>query len=356
MIADEAIDGLIGALDLLLPEPAPGEEPTLVVTPRRIAPTGVGGFVGFSDEPAGEIHGRRVEAAVYVTVRADPDDLPAAVTSVTRALVGPDRSTLAAAGIQRVALAELGPQESAGDLATRTLEFDVEYEYLRLPDAGEGAIESVPLDLDVSAGAGEPRTVYNVTFVGNALDTFDVVDDPAATASTPSQWQYEKAEKRVAQRSRIGGGPTSGTDPSKPGTQLVLRTKAGRPPVRDLILRALVGSDDDRGIGLVYRWQDVDNFYFFLMHASGGYRLLARKVNGVFAHLETQALDAGAGFTVGGTHGVKLVAAADRHEAYVDGVRALAGVDSAIVAPGRVGFLSHRNEASYFYGLELTEV
>jgi hypothetical protein len=357
-IADAAVGGLAAAIESLLPdEPDPDVRPAVLVSPRRIAPTGVGGFVGLNEEPEGEIYGRRVDANVLVTVKADDDDeLPAAVTAVTRALLTPDRSTLAGEGIQRILLEEMGAARTAGGIASRDLRFAVLYEFLRLPSAPEGVIQTTPLDLDVSVRPRDPRTIVRSAFMGDSLDWFDVVDDAAATQNAPSQWIYAAPQERIEQRTRIGGGSTAASSPNKPGTYLVLKTPKRRAPVSDLIFRALVGSDDDRGIGLVYRYQDAGTFYFFLMHASGGYRLLGKKVNGTFSHLEAQAFDATAGFTVGGTHRLKLVAIGTRHEIYVDGKLALAADDGSITAPGRAGFLSHRNNRSYFYDIDLTEV
>jgi hypothetical protein len=357
-IADEAVGGLAAAIESLLPDVAdPDLRPTVLVSPRRIAPTGVGGFVGLHEEPEGQIFGRRVEANVFVTVRADDaDGLPAAVTAVTRALLTPDRSTLAGEGIQRILLEDMAAAGSDGGVSFRDLRFAVDYEFLRLPAASEGVIETIPLDFEVSLRPREPRTIVRSAFMGDSLDWFDVVDDAAATQNAPSEWAYNAEQERIEQRRRIAGGSTAPSSPNKPGTYLVLKTTKRRPPVADLILRALVGSDDDRGIGLVYRFHNAGTFYFALLHASGGYRLLAKKVNGTFSHLDTQAFDGTAGFTVGGTHRLKLSAIGTRHELHVDGELVLAADDGSISAPGRVGFLSHRNESSYFYDIDLTEV
>ena len=71
-IADAAVGGLAAAIESLLPDEAdPDVRPTVIVSPRKIAPTGVGGFVGLNEEPEGEIYGRRVEANVFVTVKAE---------------------------------------------------------------------------------------------------------------------------------------------------------------------------------------------------------------------------------------------------------------------------------------------
>ncbi len=136
---------------------------------------------------------------------------------------------------------------------------------------------------------------------------------------------YEPAQERIEQRRRIGGGSTAASSPNKPGTYLVLKTSKRRPPVSDLILRALVGSDDDRGIGLVYRFHNAGTFYFFLMHGAGLPAARARRSTARSRTSRRRRFDGTAGFTVGGTHRLKLVAVGTRHELYVDGELALAG-------------------------------
>jgi hypothetical protein len=51
---------------------------------------------------------------------------------------------------------------------------------------------------------------------------FEVVDDPQADVSAPSNWLYNAAEQRIEQTSNIHG-PDGGvnTNPNKPGTYLV---------------------------------------------------------------------------------------------------------------------------------------
>jgi hypothetical protein len=133
----------------------------------------------------------------------------------------------------------------------------------------------------------------------------------------------------------------------------VLRATPSRPPAQDLILRAELESDSDEGIGLVFRFKDADNFCFFLMNQNKGYRLLAKKVAGSFSQI---ALDGANGFDVGRVYRTKLVARGSDVQLSLDGALVLAGEETALVGPGRVGFMSFRNTQARFYDIELTEV
>jgi hypothetical protein len=355
-LAEEAFVGLATALGSLLPPPAaPALAPELTVNPVRIRPTGLGGYVGPHSEPDGDVVGRFLEARALVEVKAASlDELDAAVGTITRALVGAGRDDLRKAGILRLELDELGaktPPPEAADNATQAVTFAVAYEFLKAPDEGGGVIEKIPLDLELT-GANEPRVLIASAFESDPLDEFEVVDDALATTNAPSQWSYSAAEERLEQAAAIFGGTTA-VNANKPGTYLLLRATPSRPPVRDLILRAELASDADEGIGLVFRYGDADNFCFFLMNQANGYRLLAKKVAGSFSQID---LDAVTGFDVGRVYRTKLVARGDQVQLYLDGALALEGEETALVGPGRVGFMSFRNPQARFYDIELTEV
>src|ERR1035441_7433659 len=152
-IGAEALDKLLVTLQALLP---PIIDPVLpaavLVVPVRISTIGVGGVIGISQKPAGEIQGRRVEASIVVTAAAkDTNSLGTAVTAIARAFTS-DPGGLRASGIERLVLAALGPAPapaSGGATVQRELTFDVLYEYLKVPSADEGQIKEVPIDLQV---------------------------------------------------------------------------------------------------------------------------------------------------------------------------------------------------------------
>jgi hypothetical protein len=155
VISEEALDGLGVALSSLLPtSPDPALEPVLQVLPRRVVPTGIGGFVGPQAVPVGEILGRRVEANARIMVRArDRDDLIPVVDATTRALLAADRATLTGSGILSLTLDTVGDVAVSGQgvdrVASRELSFRILYEFLKRPEAAGGVIEETPVVLDL---------------------------------------------------------------------------------------------------------------------------------------------------------------------------------------------------------------
>lgn len=358
--AREALNVLSGVVQSLLPVVAdPDLRPSLLVNPVRVTPTGLGGYIGVHPDPRGGIYGTRLEAAAIVVAKAaDESSLNIAVQAVTQALVAADPAEMRRRGVLRVSLENVGQRSEAQSASgprshvARELTFRIVYEHVRLPREAEGTINEIALELDLSGARRQPEPLLDTTFVQGSLAWFDVVDDPAATRSRPSDWRYNPVEQRIEQLSNIRGGQ-SRPDPEKPGTYLVLRTDESRHPVQDLVLETTLRADDDDGIGLVFRWQDVNNFYFFLMDGGRGYRLFAKKVEGAFQRLADGGLDVTRGFIAGRRYRTQLVANGDRFLLYLDGELALQGQDASILRAGRVGFMCRGNNAAYFYDIKL---
>jgi hypothetical protein len=355
VIAAEALNGLLRTLEQLVPNEADATlQARLSLSALRLAPSGVGGFVGLSHEPQGEIHAQRVQASVRIAVRAaDADGLGAAVDRVSQALLGADRADLRGRGILRLGLEQLGDLSlvSAGDdqqVAQRELQFSLLYEYLQPPPpAGEGVIEQVPLDLELGGGR-TPRLLLATDFGAEALSWFDIFDDAAATTAGPSQWAVNPTERRIEQRSGIRSGSTA-PNANKPGSYLVLRRAA----LQDGVIHAEMSADNDRGLGLIFRWQDVDNFGFFVMNTRDSFRLLGKKSNAQFALLERSAVDTSAGFPVGALNDVKLVAKGASLRVWLNGDLILNGEDNSLVRAGRIGFVCQGNNQANFLNLRL---
>lgn len=155
-ISSEALAGLTAAVEAILPSVAdPSVQRTLLLTPTRVTPTGLGGFVGTNEDPYGDILGRRLEATALVTLRAkDVAPLNGAVTAVTHAFLGADRATLSEQGILRIALDNIGAQSVSGSGSTRVVErvlsFGVLYEFLKRPDEAADVIREIPLNLNTT--------------------------------------------------------------------------------------------------------------------------------------------------------------------------------------------------------------
>jgi len=197
------------------------------------------------------------------------------------------------------------------------------------------------------------RPLSSDAFEADPMAAFDVVDDPRATVGAPSSWAYDAAGTSVVQTTAVSGPagtPAGDRGPDKPGTYLVRTTAQGWPALRDLVVRTHVTSGGN-GVGLVFRYQDADNFYFFLMDAQRNYRRIGKKVQGVFSDLDRSAFDDTRGYVAGQGHEVTVAIVGDSLKAFVDGVEVLDGRDDAIEAPGRVGFYTWANGAASFADL-----
>jgi hypothetical protein len=154
----DALDGLEAVFRSLLPEVSdPAIAPTIAIVPRRIQPTGLGGFVSLHSEPRGEIRGRQIDATVTVAARGtNADGSSNAAAAISRAVLGQAQGALRQLGILRVMLDSVsGPVTESVDggarhLTRRDLAFGVLYEYLKLPEAAERVISEIPVDLRVS--------------------------------------------------------------------------------------------------------------------------------------------------------------------------------------------------------------
>jgi tetratricopeptide (TPR) repeat protein len=205
---------------------------------------------------------------------------------------------------------------------------------------------------------GEPFLLLRDAFAASSLADFDVVDDPQASQNPPSNWVHNAAEGRIEQHSNIFGGP-GGADaigPNKPGAYLVRKATATVPAVRDFLLTCNVRSEDDDGIGVVFRYQDVGNFYFFIMDNQRHYRRLGKKVAGMFQELSPAAFDDEEGYVVGQVYNVRVRARGDRLEVFLDDELVLSGQDSSLPNAGRVGFYSWGNLNAQFDDLQIIEI
>jgi hypothetical protein len=149
-INEEAIEDLSVSLQVLLPAPPTGVTTAFSVHPRRITPTGLGGYVGHDPDRTGDITGRRIEATIRVTASGrDHDNLQAAVASVTLAVLGAERQALAALGFLTISQEETVVAPGPGNLETAEMTFSVRYEYLKRPEAAEEVISEIPINLDL---------------------------------------------------------------------------------------------------------------------------------------------------------------------------------------------------------------
>jgi len=356
----EAVTALNAALQDLLPGAAdPALAPELFVNPLSSRLVGVGGVVGIRTlPPAGEVMALHVTAEVVVRVKAPTvAELAAVESDVSLALLGADPVNLRSQGVFRIRrLFEQVDRLVTGlpDIAGRDVRFEVLYEFSKLPDVGSGVIASIPLDLiqrtAVTPGR-RPSELLLVDFEQDPLALFDVVDDDGL--SEPGQWQFAAVEREIRQ-TRVAGGGSNNFNASKRGTYLLVRSAATPPAPRNFVLYTSVRSDSSGGIGLVFRFQDIDNFYYVLLHDNGNpnapfrYRIIGRKLGGAFSFLEAGGADESAGYTPNTWFSLRLAVQDEQFDLAINGVDVLSGRDAGIASPGRVGFMSRSGAGARF--------
>jgi len=347
----EAVTALNATRKGLLPGGGPpAQAPELFVNPLKSQNAGVGGVVGIRPQaPAGEVMALRVTAEVVVRVKApNVAQLAAQESAISTALLSADPVNLRTNGvfrIRRVVETTERPVISLASLSGRDIRFEVLYEFTKQPTVAEGVISSVPIDLihRTSSTPGRPKDLLLVDFEQDPLSLFDVVNDSGL--NEPGNWTYAAAERELRQTATAGGG-SNNFNATKRGTCLLVRSAATPPPPRNYVLYTSMRSDSSGGIGLVFRFQDIDNFYYVLLHDNGNpvtpfqFRIIGRKQGGTFSFLESGGADEGAGYTPNQWFSLRLAVQDEQFDLAIDGVEVLSGRDAGIMSPGRVGFMS----------------
>lgn len=354
-IAVEAIAALETALAGLMPVPVPaGLTRKLRVLTQRIRPCGLGGYVGMHQGPTAALYGRRLSARVEVQVSGDAAADPGAyAASLTGQVLAQTRADLALQGIQRLSgSAGADPGQVA---------FDVDFEYIHVPVAGEGVISTLDLGVfnNVTPYRAVPRFDFDaVALAADAapLGQFFALDDPDLDLGSPAgDWAFLTAPTpRIAQRHTTHGGAPALADARKAGTQLLWRPGGVALALSRAVMQFDFSSASGAGLGCVFGRRGADDFWFFLASQANGYHVFGRRKPGLWQLLGTPA---STGFALGARHQLCVGFYDKSLYAELDGDRTLT-LDAApeAVLAGELGLLTHGNDAAAFFGGRLLEL
>jgi hypothetical protein len=171
-------------------------------------------------------------------------------------------------------------------------------------------------------------------------DVWNFVDE--GDQQGPSHWDV--ADGALHQTSDIFGGSLSDTDPIKPGTYAV----AGDITWTDYRLIVQLRSDDDDAIGVMFRYQDANNYYRFSMDRERSYRRLIKKVGGTVTVLWEDSVQ----FDIGQDYMLTIDCIGAQLYCYLNGVELFTIKDDELNS-GKIGLYSWANTGARFANLRI---
>ena len=167
-----------------------------------------------------------------------------------------------------------------------------------------------------SNGDGPVETVY---------PDWVVVDE--GTISAPSNWIVNAA--RLEQTSDIRGKNQKANVLPKLGTYL-LYTPSTVAPWTDFNLQLTLNSTDDDAIGVMFRYQDSNNYYRFSWDSQRSYRRVVKNVNGTFTLLAEDNVP----YVLGQTYNLEITAQGNAVSISIDGIEIFSFVDNSFASGG----------------------
>jgi hypothetical protein len=166
-----------------------------------------------------------------------------------------------------------------------------------------------------------------------------VVDE--GTISAPSAWSVVRGE--VQQTSNIYGPDVASVDHRK-GT-FAYYNNSGAFSWANYSLSAVLRSTDDDGIGLMFRYQNPNNYYKLDLDKQRNFRRLFKVVNGV----ETTLRNVAGGYTQGANANLEVKVIGNQIQVFQDGVDIFGGAvtDNSLVT-GTVGLYCWGSQNCYF--------
>ncbi|HMB53892.1 MAG TPA: Ig-like domain-containing protein, partial [Thermoanaerobaculia bacterium] len=193
-----------------------------------------------------------------------------------------------------------------------------------------------------AGGRGWPETSFASGFTGGDLSDWTVYDVPGSI-NGPSDWQIDPSGTGyLRQLSDIYL-----QDIQRIGTFLSWDPGAALTDYRFAVRQR---SDDDDGIGLVFRYQDAGNHYRFYWHKAS-LRRLQKRVGGTYVTLAEDSV----GYTQYAWHEIEIVADGTQLQAWVDGTLVFDVVDSEFPS-GTFGMMAYGNVNSIWDDLRVVDL
>lgn len=199
---------------------------------------------------------------------------------------------------------------------------------------GESATPGT-VDVTVSDGAAPPP-LLDENFDAGDLSAWTVVDQ--STQYSPAAWTASSGA--LVQTSDAYTLPTDRNSLDKLGTYIWY--PAGLSWTDYRLTHALRSQDNDT-LGVMFRYQDENNYYRFSWDRQRAYRRLIKRVNGVATLLAEDSVT----YVTSQTYAMEIVAQGSNLSVLIDGAPALSATD-ADLASGSIAFYSWANLNAVF--------
>ena len=191
--------------------------------------------------------------------------------------------------------------------------------------------------VDVTVTDADSLTLLDDNFDDGDYAGWTIVDE--GTFGTPSNWSA--ASGTMLQNSDIYSLPNTVEELSKRGTYAYYAGGLGRADYQaDLSIRTAADDDD---IGVMFRYQDGNNYYRFSWGRQRSYRRLVKKQAGVFSLLAEDSVP----YVAGQTYQVRIIAQGPVLQVSIDGSTVLSVTDGAL-SSGSIALYTWANKGSYF--------
>jgi hypothetical protein len=350
VVSVQALAALETAVSALLPPDVPaGLTSRVRVLAQAVRPLGMGGYIGRHFAPDASLHGRRVAARIDVDVSGGNDSTAQGyVSSLAGQVLAQTRADFARRGVHRIRHVPGADQ--------RALAFDVDFEFVLVPDAGEGLITDLALETFANVTPYRTRMLADFSAASLAalpepLADFVPADDPQA--APPGVWAVSAAAPvAIVQTAATAAGGLELADPQKAGASLLWRPRGQAFALPRFVASIAFQSADPDGIGLVFARRGADDYHFFLASQRHGYHLFGRRRPAGWQTLAS----APAGFDttrvqrlVIGVHDTTLFA-------QLGDQRTLSATTAEPLPGGEIGLLTHGNDAARFLAGRLMEL
>ncbi|MHC4742172.1 MAG: family 16 glycoside hydrolase [Planctomycetota bacterium] len=196
--------------------------------------------------------------------------------------------------------------------------------------------------VDITVNDGDSPLLLDDNFDDRDYAGWTIVDE--GTAYAPSVWSAESGV--MVQTSNIYGGSTYAGEITKLGTYAFYHAGSTWTDYRiDMTIR----SQDDDAIGVMFRYQDSDNYYRFSWDRSRKYRRLVKKKDGVFTLLDEDSVQ----YATGQTYELRVIAQGASLQVFIDGDAAFSTTDADLTF-GTIALYTWGNAGSYFDDVVVT--